>query len=181
MSKDKGRHILTCWLPEATGPGWKSDSVMYSWSASKQPVTYSEDALKRKKNKKRHLASKTKLLFLQKVKLKNERENVASQSNVLLQNEQMERVREDKERKYNPLGLSLCRLLATVKNSLLRSCLSLWDPQRHRKYNTVSFSKERIETLTSITNRLSESQYSPDKKPEKGSQEGGLWVPEQDQ
>lgn len=160
----------------------ESDDVTRSRSSSKQPVTYSEEALKRKqKNRKWHLASKTKLLFLQEVKVKNESENMASQSYVLLQNEQMERVKEGKERKYNPLGLSLCRLLATVKNSLLRSCLSLWDPQRHRKYNTVSFSKERIETLTSIANSLSESQYSLDKKPEKGIQEGGLWVPEQDQ
>lgn len=148
-------------------------------ASSQSPIL--RNCLRGKKKKKWHLASKTKLLFLQKVKLKNERENMASQSNVLLQNEQMERVREGRERKYNLLGLSLCRLLATVKNSLLRSCLSLWDPQRHRKYNTVSFSKERIETLTSITKRLSESKYSLDKKPEKGSQEGGLWVPEQDQ
>lgn len=64
--------------------------------------------------------------------MKNERENVASQSYVLLQNEQMERVKEGKERKYNPLGLSLCHLLATVKNSLLRSFAknSLSEPVR---------------------------------------------------
>lgn len=79
---------------------------------------------------------------------------------------------EGKERKYNPLGLSLCRLLATVKNSLLRSCLKgLWDPQRHRKYNTVSFSKRESETLTSITNELSESKYSLDRSQRKGNQE----------
>lgn len=38
--------------------------------------------------------------------------------------------------------------------SLLRSCLTL-RYSKHKKYSTVSFTKERIETLMSITNRLS--------------------------
>lgn len=156
-SKTKVDNILRDWLRGATEPAWRR-WVTWSWSLNKQLATYFQEEVKRKGRTAFWLASK---------------------SSVLLQNVKMGR--ETVREKTRSPGFVIVSSAGKCEDVF---ATELSDPVRyskHKKCSTVSFTKERIETLMSITNRLSESKHSMDKEPEKRRQEGSLRVPEQSQ